>query len=192
MLTTVPEMTALMACVPSGSGSSSGDGLVPMSRLPCVRIASGSTGSTLAAGAARARGFAVQTRMLAGRAQRGEIVLDESRMPAPARQNQDEESRLRRNSRLLDTPEIRNSDNARRAFAVTVLKSPGATCTMTFASSESKRGLTRKPAWPQVSTRTPGPAGGSKASSTPPAGTDNAVGRHGFRVDTHLHRHAAR
>ena len=169
MLTTVPEIAAPMACIPAGSGVSSGDGPMFMSRLPWDRIASGSGGSVLAAGTTAFDGSPYSRGCSPGAHSDSRCSPMNPVCQCPAAKS-GAASRFKRNSRLLATPVMRNSANARRAFAVTACKSPDVMCTMTLASSESKRGLTRVPAWPLVSTRTPGPDGGSKASNVPADG----------------------
>ena len=102
------------------------------------------------------------------------------------------ESKLSRNSRLLETPEIRNSDKARRAFAVTVLKSRRRDV---HDDLREQRIETRIDAEAAV-------AAGVDAHARPCRqiegvqyacrGADDAIGRHGLRVHAQLHRHAAR
>ena len=79
-------------------------------------------------------------------------------------------------ARLVCTPSMRNSASARRARASASAWLPAA-CTTSLAKSESKRGLGALPARAAVSTRTPGPPGGSNTASVPEAGWASPSGR---------------
>ena len=79
--------------------------------------------------------------------------------------------------RLVDhAPRRRRRARARRPWRA-ASRSAGSAC---------------QPAYAQVSTRTPGPDGASKAVSVPPDGLHRAVGGDRLHVDAHLQREAAR
>ncbi len=79
-------------------------------------------------------------------------------------------------ARFVGTPSIavsRSAASARRRAP----SNPERSCTTTFASSESKRGLIRCPVAAAVSTRTPAPVGRSSRVTVPGCGTTVPSGR---------------